>query len=99
MPVIWKFELKLQDAQDVQMPRCAKVLSVQKRGAGLCLWARVDPDMPKEIRSFAIIGTGHPYGSIGLEYLATVQDGDYGDVVWHVFERTSYHWATQDAIR
>ena len=88
--VIWKFSLVVTDRQTVTMPVGAEVLSVQMQGNVLCLWAVVNPDAERIIRTFEIFGTGHPMPDVLKEGLArlhidTVQARG-GSLVWHVFE-------------
>jgi hypothetical protein len=86
--VIWKFPIEVADAQIVQMPLGAKILTAQMQRDQLCLWALVDPAAPIWPMEIAIIGTGHEARlARGMEYVATVQELD-GALVWHVFAST-----------
>lgn len=86
---VWKFPLSVADDQPVSMPRGAQILSVQMQGAQLCMWALVDPEAPKEVRRFRIVGTGHQFD----EAPAHVHRGTFqmhgGALVFHVFERVA----------
>ena len=84
MKQIWRFPLGIVDAQNVDMPEGARILTVQQQGACLCLWAIVDPDAAPRPRRILIAGTGHPCFD-GLRYISTAQTAA-GRLVWHVFE-------------
>jgi hypothetical protein len=82
---IFKYDLAVTGTQMIMMPRHAKVLSVQDQNGRLCVWAKVDPHAPADVRRrFVIVGTGHnlPIEMDSLTYLASVQQGAF---VWHVF--------------
>lgn len=85
---IWKFELDTVNMQTIEMPYCAKILTVQVQRETPCLWAIVDPSLEKEKRHFEIFGTGNPIVEgmgVSREYIGTYQLHD-GDLVYHVFE-------------
>jgi hypothetical protein len=84
MRAIWKFPLVWGGSQDVEMPKGATVLTVQKQGMVATIWAIVDPLAAKERRTFKVMGTGWQFDPDGLHYLATWQDGEF---VWHLFEQ------------
>jgi hypothetical protein len=84
---VWKYAVPIGDAFELRMPRGARCLTVQVQGAGLCLWALVDPSAPLETRRFLFRGTGHEidYGYAELVWVGTFQlEG--GALVFHVFE-------------
>ena len=59
--VIWKYPLKVQDVQNVIIPKGAELLSVQTQGDGAFLWALVNPkETETEARNIEIFGTGQP---------------------------------------
>lgn len=77
---IWKFPL----AEEIEMPKKAKVLTVQVQRDIPCIWAVVDPSADREVRRFVIVGTGHSMNRKG-PYIGTFQlEG--GALVFHVFE-------------
>ena len=82
---IWKWELKITDLQTVDMPRDAKIMSVQMQSGKLCLWAMCWPINPTRPRNIAIYGTGNPVPNDPGEYIGTAQQHD-GALVWHVFD-------------
>ena len=83
---IYKYEIKLTDAQRISMPLNAQIMSVQFQYNKLCLWAMVDPDATKHDRTIEIFGTGNPMDSWERIFIGTVQQAG-GALVWHVFER------------
>lgn len=85
MEAIWKFTLRIEDVQAIEMPLGAVVLSVGEQRGELVLWARVPvAHYQTEDRSFRIYGTGHQYHDIPRTgFIGTVQIGSFA---WHVFE-------------
>lgn len=81
--VIWKYELTITDAQFIDMPADAEILSVQMQGDTLCLWALVQPIAELRGRVIYVVGTGNPFPIGRVKHLGTVQQGMF---VWHVFE-------------
>lgn len=82
---IWKWTLAVTDVQAFDMPKGAKILSVQVQGGMPQLWAYVDPTEPRVTRTIRIIGTGHPIITHPGDYIGTFQMGG-GALVFHVFE-------------
>lgn len=90
MRTIYEFPLEVIDAQAVQMPSGAQILTVQKQNGTPCIWAMVDTENQKEERFFEIFGTGHPMHEdmgVGREYVGTFQMHS-GSLVFHLFERS-----------
>lgn len=86
MMAIWKFPLKAQDVQSIEMPAGATILTVQTQGGQPCLWAKVDAAKPKTKRVFETFGTGHPIPETHERaYLGTYQLVG-GALVFHVYE-------------
>lgn len=97
---IWKFPLRLQAHQIVNMPRGAEILTAQIQHMGeygkaigesdfILVWALIEnPDNPAYVeRKFYVIGTGHlleGFDFSKVKYVATVQQ-DEDRFVWHVF--------------
>lgn len=86
MKTIWKYKLSFDnpDVCKIEMPRIAKILTVQPQNEHYTLWALVNPSLPKEVRQFIIQGTGWEFDDIDLEYISTHQVGGF---VWHIFEK------------
>jgi hypothetical protein len=87
MKTIYKYELAIDDTQELMLPEGAEILTVQMQDGYPRLWALVDPHAPKKRRYIDIYGTGHPVGDKHGQYLGTFQEHG-GQLVWHVFERT-----------
>lgn len=89
MKTIWKFNVKITDSQEIEMPKGAEILTVQMLVSYINLWAIVDTDAEKETRTFHVYGAGNPIPEIDLlhqtrKYIGTVQQAEF--YVWHVFE-------------
>ena len=88
MKTIWKYKLRIEDRQLVEMPSKANLLSAglqpHPHGFDVCLWAMVDTDNPMIRRQVWIVGTGNPIGlSPSVKFVGTVIDVPF---VWHVFD-------------
>jgi hypothetical protein len=84
--VVWKYELPEPGDHALELPFGAEVLSVACQGDRLCLWALVEPDAPKELRRFRVLGTGWEFERAGrVKFVGTALMQD-GALVWHVFE-------------
>lgn len=79
---IYKYPLKLEVVQKVEMPEDAKILSAQLQNGVLCIWALVSTDRELEDRTIHTIGTGWETDFL-YKFISTVQiDG----LVWHIFD-------------
>lgn len=86
MKTIFKYDLRVEDDQTVDMPAGATVLCVQDQRGTPRLWALVDPSAPKVARTFRIHGTGHEIPDPErLAYLSSFQMAG-GELVFHTFE-------------
>lgn len=81
MRTIWKFA----DQQQIEMPAGARILGIAAQRDELQMWAIVDPDQPREQRTFNMYGTGHPMLDDPGEYIGSVVVMG-GILVWHFFE-------------
>ena len=86
MITIYKYPLMSQ-VNEIEMP-FATILSVGLDPSNTpCIWATVDTNSEKEIRRFALIGTGWPLDDFiekyHMNFLNTIKEGSY---MWHVFE-------------
>lgn len=83
---IYKYPVRVTDINKVEMPKGAKVLSVQMQRGVPCIWALVDPAAEMETRMFFMFGTGHPVEyAEGLRFIGTFQLVDR-ELVFHLFE-------------
>jgi hypothetical protein len=82
------YKYLLQDTQNIELPKGARILSVGQQKNMIFIWAVIDPTQPKEIRRFHVFGTGHlvPEHIANCGYfIGTVHLFD-GALVFHVFE-------------
>lgn len=87
MLTIYKYAVMGKDYFSFDMPRGAKILTVQLQYGEPRMWALVNPKNPKETRNFLIAVTG---GEIkekkeNLNYIGTFQQAE-GRFVGHLFE-------------
>ena len=86
MQTIYKYAVTMSDTFTLAMPANAQVLSVQVQHGHPQLWALVDPDAPKQPRTFRVVGTGHPMEDAGrCRFIGTFQV-ENGYLVFHLFE-------------
>jgi len=93
MKQIWKFKLEITDEQIIDLPKSAKLLTIQMQGENPVLWVIVkDGIVPycKRQRKFVTFGTGITLPERGLppsyrmrKYIGTYQKDGF---VGHVFE-------------
>lgn len=85
---IWEYALRLRlrmtDAQDLQMPAGAQVLSVGDKHETVCVWALVDVHAPMITHRIYIRGSSHSLSGVEGRYIGTVVQE--GGLVWHVFD-------------
>lgn len=86
MKRIFKYQLQINDLQNLNLPVGAKILSVQAQRGIPCLWALVD-DSEKEYSDVKVsmYGTGHPISENELKnkmFAGTIQ---IEGLVLHVF--------------
>ncbi len=91
MKQIWKYPLvppPTGDTIEFEMPKGARILTVQMNGQLPALWALVDSGASKEARKFRFIATGTDVGDdSNLAYVGTFQaEGLLGILVFHLFE-------------
>lgn len=85
MKTVYKFQLGITDVQTIQMPKGAKILTVQVQSAyGPCVWALVDPSQELENVKIRIAGTGHPIKEDIVKYIGSFQLQG-GALVFHAF--------------
>jgi hypothetical protein len=89
MKTIHKYEFMVNDTVQLTLPVNAEILAIRSQYEKfdvLTLWAKVDLNAEGlEMRVLRIIGTGHTFDDVGLEYLDTVLVAD-DSLVWHIFE-------------
>lgn len=87
--VIFKYPLKFQITQVLDLPKGAEILTVQDQVGTLTLWARIPASLDGRYTEFSpfsviIAPTGREVYDYGASYLTTVQQQE-GKLVWHVF--------------
>ena len=81
MKTIYKYELQIEDEQNIPMPVGSKIVHVGLDPRGVsCIWAEVETENPVENVNFHIIGTGHPLPNELVHVGSFVQ----GPIVWHL---------------
>ena len=84
---IWKWNLEVNDYQELMIPRGAKILAVQSQGKSVTMWAECDESATLETRRIAIYGTGHVLPDRYGKYIGTFQIHE-GELGFHVYELT-----------
>lgn len=83
MTTVYKYELQ-PVTTEVELTVGAQTLCVQLQKGRPCVWVKLDPNAPKIVRRFHIVGTGHTLPE-SCCYVGTFQlEG--GALVFHVFE-------------
>lgn len=88
MLTIYKYSIPDEDHFTLELPKDAKILTVQAQRGAPQLWATVDSETKKETRYFRLAGTGHSLGEDYLRiinYIGTFQI-ENGALVFHLFE-------------
>ena len=86
MKTIWKYPLRqIDEVISLEIPRGAKLLTVQLQDSMPTLWALVEKDAPyDDTRRIILLGTGQYIEHELGDYLGTVQTNI--GLVWHAFE-------------
>ena len=88
--VIWKYQLELKQIAIKQMPKDAKVLTVQYQKENDCvfIWAMVNPEKELEKRMFQLVMTGEEMflNAEKLSKLHYINTSQKDWLVGHLFE-------------
>lgn len=86
MKTVWKWNLEIDDEQEIEAPDNAQILCVQMQNGAPCLWMLVDPNVSTRKYGVRTKGTGHPIDTDGVYwiYAGSYQMYD-GQIVFHVF--------------
>lgn len=86
---IFRYVLKIDDEQIIDMPLGSEVLSVApaRHGYTIDVWAKVPEAAPYVPYRFLIRGTGHKFSEIlsKNDFVGTCVMDD--ELVWHVFQK------------
>ncbi len=87
MQSVYKYTIPVEDYFSLDLPKGAKILTVQEQHGKPQLWALVKRGEPNETRNFRLAGTGHPIKESPemLNYIGTFQIAG-GSFIGHVFE-------------
>lgn len=85
MKTIYKYLLKTEDYQLINIHKNAKLLTVQIQQGVPCLWALVETDEKTEDINILTRGTGHRIIETDIEYVGTYQLLG-GGLIFHVFK-------------
>ena len=81
---VYKYRLNCPGPTAITLREAAQVLTAQVQGGSLCLWVKVDLELPKKLVFFEVVGTGQALQPAIRYYISTVQDDS---LVWHIFQR------------
>jgi hypothetical protein len=82
---ILKWEIVATCSQTIEMPKQARILSIQLQKEKIVLWALCDETLETELRVFDIYLTGENLPHDIGEYLATIYNPING-LAFHIFE-------------
>ena len=87
MNSVFKYTIPVEDCFSLDLPKGAKILTVQEQHGEPQLWALVNKNKPNEKRNFRLAGTGHPIKESPetMDYIGTFQLAG-GGFIGHVFE-------------
>lgn len=99
MKTIWKYNFEMSNRKigalgsmvswkeiyEIMIPKNGDVLAIRTQHDKPAMWVQVDPEEPKEIRKFIIVGTGHsiPDGTKSYLGMFFLNSGNY---VGHIYE-------------
>lgn len=85
MQIIYKYTLKVETCQGIEMPLDAQILTVQGQNDNAVMWCLCEKGSGNVTRKFSVITTGSTFNANNCKYIATFQT-DGGSFVGHVFE-------------
>lgn len=84
MKTIYKYTL----GPEIELPKGALIVAVGEQYGVMFLWANVDTDAPKEIRTFEAIATGECMDDFdNMQYIGTIFMNS--GLVFHIHEHTN----------
>lgn len=88
---IYKYDLEITEEQSIEIQKNYRILSIQSQKDSLRLWALIDKDETIfEKIDIRIYGTGKtlPENISAFQHYTTIELCD-GNLVWHIFLKTS----------
>jgi hypothetical protein len=83
MKTVWKFPIKIEDVQSIEMPHGAMILHAGLDPTGQpCVWAGVRSEIKTSKQTVYVTGTGHPIPEGPTAYVGSFNQGTF---VWHVW--------------
>ncbi len=84
---VYKYSFPVEDYFSLELPKGAKILTVQEQDGEPQIWALVKSYAPMEERNFILVGTGHAIleAPSKLKYIGTFQCAER-EFVGHLFE-------------
>ena len=86
MITIYKYEVRIADEFVIEMPKGARILTVQTQGGAPFLWALVENTASMTMRTFALRGTGHQSDGLALAPFVGTFQLHNGALVFHLFD-------------
>ena len=83
MITVYKYPLPIENSLTLPLPEYHQIVHVDTQNDQPMVWVLLDPDAPKRLFQYAIVGTGQPVPE-GYAHVRTFQQFD-GMLVWHLF--------------
>ena len=93
---VYKYQLTIDDKQEILMPEGAKILSFENQHEIPVIWAFIDPVVVKTAREFRMVGTGYLITEDNLRFIGTALFRG-GVLVFHLFEVIPSERKVEDA--
>jgi len=84
MQKIFKYPISLSEAQTIELPEGATMLSIKMQRGFPCMWVLLDPEAPKRLRHFTLYPTGSIIPNRVGKYIDTFMTHE-DKLVFHVF--------------
>lgn len=81
---VWRYQIGLDGPETVGLNGDPVAFGALPGSVGVEFWAEHDDAKPEELRTFVIVGTGHPIPD-GATYVGTAPRTREG-LVWHLYE-------------
>jgi hypothetical protein len=93
---VWKYLLKVEDVQSIDMPIGGQILDLQLQENNPCLWVLVIEQNPLESRIFRSYNTGEHIGCSGTyigtyQYFHYINDDSNEQEEKQILSRKTYH--------